>query len=128
VPKQILEFNQVFHALADPTRRAVIQRLGHGSASATELIAPFQMALPSFMQHLGVLEQSGLVTSSKTGRTRTYTLEPQAIQQAENWLSTQRQTWEKRLDQLDEYLLQQAAQNLEPSHNQKPNLRKRGSV
>jgi DNA-binding transcriptional ArsR family regulator len=104
VPKYQLEYNQVFHALADPTRRAVIERLGNGSASVTELVTPFNMALPSFMQHLQVLEQSGLVSSTKTGRTRTYSLEPQALQQAETWLGTQRRTWEKRLDQLDDYL------------------------
>jgi DNA-binding transcriptional ArsR family regulator len=116
VPNQIFEFNQVFHALADPTRRAVIQRLGKSSASVTELVKPFKMALPSFMQHLNVLEQSGLVTSSKTGRIRTYTLEPKVIQQAENWLAEQRQTWEKRLDQLDEYLLQIAnTKKIKPS-------------
>ena len=64
------------------------------------------MALPSFVQHLGVLEQSGLVTSSKTGRVRTYTLETNALREVEDWLSTQRRLWEQRLDQLDAYLLE----------------------
>ncbi len=105
MPKQLLEYNQLFHALADPTRRAVIERLGQSPASVSQLIAPFSMALPSFMQHLQVLEQSGLVHSTKTGRVRTYSLEPEAMQQVENWLSQQRNIWEQRLDQLDQYLL-----------------------
>ncbi len=108
MPKQLLEYNQLFHALADPTRRAVIERLGQGSASASQLMTPFSMALPSFMQHLNVLEQSGLVHSTKTGRVRTYSLETKAIQQVENWLSQQRHLWEQRLDQLDQYLPQLA--------------------
>ncbi len=116
----MLEYNQIFNALADPTRRAVIERLGYGSASVSELVTPFKMALPSFMQHLGVLEQSGLVTSSKTGRVRTYTLEPQAMQQVEDWLTAQRRIWQQRLDQLDEYLLQQKV-----AQTAKPSLKKR---
>ena len=64
------------------------------------------MALPSFVQHLGVLERCGLVTSSKTGRVRTYTLEPNALREIEDWLSTQRKLWEQRLDQLDQYVLE----------------------
>ena len=106
MPKQLLEYNQIFHALADPTRRAVIERLSHGSATVSQLARPFVMAMPSFVQHLGVLEKSGLVHSKKTGRVRTYHLEPETIQQVEHWLSTQRRIWETRLDQLDSYLLQ----------------------
>ena len=110
MPKYSDKFGQLFHALADPTRRAVIERLGRGSASVSELVEPFDMALSSFMQHLGVLEQSGLVSSQKTGRTRTYSLEPQAVQHVESWLSTQRHTWEQRLDQLDNYLMHMTKQ------------------
>jgi DNA-binding transcriptional ArsR family regulator len=106
VPKQNLEYNQLFHALADNTRRAVIERLCLGEASVSELAAPFSMALPSFVQHLGVLEKSGLVCSSKTGRVRTYRLEPAAIQEVEIWLGVQRNIWETRLSQLDDYVLQ----------------------
>jgi DNA-binding transcriptional ArsR family regulator len=107
MPNQFLEYNQIFHALADTTRRAVIERLSQGNASVSDLAAPFEMALPSFMQHLGVLEKSGLVRSTKTGRIRTYALEPKAMQEIEGWLGKQRNIWESRLDQLDEYLLQQ---------------------
>jgi DNA-binding transcriptional ArsR family regulator len=79
----------------------------NASVKATPVSAPFEMALPSFMQHLGVLEKSGLVRSTKTGRIRTYALEPKAIQEIEGWLGKQRNIWESRLDQLDQYLLQQ---------------------
>ena len=96
----------VFRALADPTRRRVVERLSEGEAAVSELAAPFEMALPSFLQHLRVLESSGLVTSQKTGRVRTYALAPQRLQQAETWLARQRGLWERRLDQLDAYLLE----------------------
>jgi DNA-binding transcriptional ArsR family regulator len=99
------EFDRLFHALGDGTRRAVIERLGQGPATVTELAAPFEMALPSFMQHLGVLEDCGLITSSKSGRVRTVRLEPRSLRRMEGWLSTQRVIWERRLDQLDAYVL-----------------------
>ena len=76
MPKQSTPLNQVFQALADPTRRAVLERLGSGPASTSELAQPFAMALPSFAQHLAVLENCGLVHSRKTGRTRIYRLAP----------------------------------------------------
>jgi DNA-binding transcriptional ArsR family regulator len=95
----------VFHALAHATRRAVVARLGHGPASATELAAPFDMALPSFCQHLQVLERSGVVRSHKRGRVRTYALNPEALAVGEHWLTTQRSLWSKRLDQLDAFLI-----------------------
>jgi DNA-binding transcriptional ArsR family regulator len=113
VPNQNAGYNQIFHALADVTRRAVIERLCQGNATVSELAAPFDMALPSFMQHLGVLEQSGLVRSSKTGRVRTYRLETEAIREAETWLGTQRRIWETRLAQLDDYVLQLKQQQQE---------------
>lgn len=96
---------EVFKALSDPTRLAVVERLSIGPASATELARPFEMALPSFMQHLGVLERAGVVTSHKTGRTRTYQLAPAGLQAAATWLTTFRPHWERRLDQLDHLLL-----------------------
>lgn len=96
----------VFHGLADPTRRAVIERLSRGSAAVSELKRPFPMALPSFMQHLDVLEACGLVTSRKSGRVRTYQLAPKKLRVAATWLDRQRLHWEKRLDQLDSYLLE----------------------
>lgn len=94
----------VFHALADPTRLAVVERLARGPASVSELARPFPMALPSFVQHLRVLEESGLVLSTKTGRVRTCRLAPRALGSAEQWLARQRKRWEQRLDQLDAYL------------------------
>ncbi len=94
----------VFKALADSTRRGVLQRLSAGTASATELAQPFEMALPSFMQHLQVLETAGLVRSHKVGRVRMYELVPKPLKAAENWLAEQRTLWERRLDQLDDYL------------------------
>ena len=95
----------VFRALADPTRRQVLERLSRSPASVGELAAPFEMALPSFVQHLKVLEQCGLVGSRKAGRVRTYRLEPQRLDVVENWLAQQRALWERRLDELDRYVL-----------------------
>jgi len=94
----------VFRALSDPTRRLVLERLSKSPASVSELAAPFDMALPSFVQHLKVLEGCGLVHSSKSGRVRTYKIAPQPLKLAEDWLSQQRSIWERRLDQLDAYL------------------------
>jgi DNA-binding transcriptional ArsR family regulator len=94
----------VFRALSDPTRRRVLERLSSSPASVSELAAPFDMALPSFVEHLKVLEGSGLVRSQKTGRIRTYQLVPERIRLAEDWLTKQRKIWERRLDQLDDYL------------------------
>lgn len=99
----------IFHALADPTRRAVLARLAEGAASTSALAEPFEMALPSFTQHLGVLERSGLVTSVKAGRVRTFTLAPAVMASAEAWLTGRRALWEARLDQLDGFLLSQTS-------------------
>jgi DNA-binding transcriptional ArsR family regulator len=98
------ELSPVFRALTDPTRRAVLERLTRGPAAVSELAQPFKMALPSFVQHLGVLEDCGLVRSKKEGRVRTYTLAPQPLKAAENWLLAQRLEWERRLDALDDFL------------------------
>ena len=98
------EFGRVFKALADPTRLAVVERLGRGPAATSQLADEFDMALPSFLQHLKVLEDSGLVTSHKQGRVRTYRLTPEPLRAAEHWLSEQRDVWERRLDRLDEHL------------------------
>jgi DNA-binding transcriptional ArsR family regulator len=97
--------DQVFRALGDPTRRAVIERLVSGPASVSELAAPSSMALPSFLQHLAVLESAGLVRSDKAGRVRTVRLETRALERAEDWMSAQRRLWTSRLDQLDAYAL-----------------------
>lgn len=100
-----MQLNRVFQALADPTRRAVLQRLGGGPAPMSELAQPFKMAFPSFSQHLRVLENCGLVRSRKSGRVRTYELAPEPLQAAEHWISAQRAIWERRLDQLDTLLM-----------------------
>jgi DNA-binding transcriptional ArsR family regulator len=103
-PARSQEISRVFQALADPTRRAVVERLARGPASTTELARPFTMALPSFTQHLRMLEQFGLVKSRKSGRVRTYVLAPKPLRAAESWMTGQRKLWECRLDQLDAYL------------------------
>jgi DNA-binding transcriptional ArsR family regulator len=95
----------VFSALADSTRRGVVERLRRSPASVSELAAPYPMALPSFVQHLRVLEGAGLVRSKKVGRVRTYTLEARRLQIAQSWLDVQRQVWERRFDQMDAHLL-----------------------
>ncbi|MBL8685039.1 MAG: winged helix-turn-helix transcriptional regulator [Myxococcales bacterium] len=101
---QSAQLDGVFHALSDPTRRAVLQRLGKGAAPVSELAEPFEMALPSLIKHLKVLEDAGLVKSEKEGRVRTYELVPKKFATAERWLSDQRALWESRLDRLDTYL------------------------
>ena len=92
------------HALANPTRREVVERLGRGAATVSELASPFEMALPSFMQHLQVLEESGLVRSEKRGRVRTVHLRPGGLRPLAGWLDEQRGIWQQRLDQLDAYV------------------------
>lgn len=104
MPNRSAQLDRVFHALAGPTRRAVLERLGRGPASVSELARSFDMSLPAFMQHLEVLEESGLVRSRKVGRVRTYRLSRGPLEKAEHWLARQRALWERRLDQLDEYL------------------------
>lgn len=108
------DLNSVFYALADPTRRAVIQRLGRGPATVSELAAPFDMALPSFMKHMGVLERTGLVRSSKLGRIRTCVLEQKNLAAAERWFNEQRALWASRYDKLDTLLETIKGHNDEP--------------
>src|SRR6266511_1848705 len=98
MPNQSVRLNRVFQALADPTRRAVLERLSGGPAPVSELAQPFKMALPSFSQHLVVLENCGLVRSRKTGRVRTYRLAPRPLKVAEHWMAMQRAHWERRFD------------------------------
>jgi|SRR5688572_4248641 DNA-binding transcriptional ArsR family regulator len=107
MPNQSADLGRVFQALADPTRRAVLEKLSRGPAAMSELAQPFSMALPSFSQHLDVLEDCGLVRSSKEGRVRTYEISPQSLKAAEGWLARQRALWARRLDQLDNYLKEQ---------------------
>ena len=105
----------IFHALSDATRLAVVERLSVAPASASELAKPFTMALPSFMQHMGVLERAAIVTSHKHGRTRTYQLAPGALQLASAWLAEFRNHWERKLDQLDHLLITTNQSQGEPS-------------
>lgn len=93
-----------FQALADPTRRAVLGRLGAGPASVSELAAPFEMALPSFMKHIRYLENTGWIRTRKSGRVRTCTLERESFDVVETWLSEQRSVWEGRTDRLERFV------------------------
>src|SRR3984957_3326604 len=94
----------LFHALADPARRAMVERLSRGPAPVSELARPLPMSLPSAMQHLGVLEAAGLVRSEKIGRVRTCSIQAATLSLAEQWINDRRQEWERRLDRLGEYL------------------------
>ena len=98
--------DNVFRALSDPTRRKVLERLSVGPATVSELAAPFDMQLPSFVQHLGVLEQSRLVKSKKHGRVRTYEIAPERFEVVEGWLAERRRAWEARFDRFDTYVKQ----------------------
>jgi DNA-binding transcriptional ArsR family regulator len=98
---QTLALDAVFQALADPTRRAVIQRLGKGAATVSELAEPFDMALPSFMKHIAVLEKSRLIVSRKSGRVRTCVLQRKNLIAAERWFKEQQAQWQSRYDNLD---------------------------
>jgi len=104
MPNQEVSLDRVFRALADPTRRAVLERLGEGPASVSQLAEPFGMALPSFAQHLKVLEECGLLRSSKTGRVRTCELAPRPLVSAEHWMAGQLALWQRRLDRFDAYV------------------------
>jgi DNA-binding transcriptional ArsR family regulator len=96
--------DRVFHALADPSRRAIVQRLCRGPASVSELAKPLSMALPTVLQHLQVLESSRLIRSEKAGRVRTCHLEPIALSTIEHWIGRQRIVWEQRLDRMEAYV------------------------
>ena len=98
------ELDRLFQALADPARRAMVERLSRGPAPVSELARPLPMSLPAAMQHLSVLEAAGLVRSEKIGRVRTCAIEPQAFSQAEQWINARRIEWERRLDRLGDYL------------------------
>jgi DNA-binding transcriptional ArsR family regulator len=96
--------DRAFHALSDPTRRAVLSRLADGEKSVTALAEPFDMALPSFTQHLRVLEDCGLIASEKRGRSRWCRLVPERFVEAADWMEAERQRWSERLDRLEAYL------------------------
>jgi DNA-binding transcriptional ArsR family regulator len=100
--------DSVFQALADPTRRVIVERLSRGPASVSELAQPLAMSLPAVLQHVHVLEASGLVRTEKTGRVRTCRIEPAALQSAEDWFGARRAEWERRLGRLAEYLAEES--------------------
>ncbi|MGH3797436.1 MAG: ArsR/SmtB family transcription factor [Pseudonocardiaceae bacterium] len=104
MPNQGVDLDRVFHALADTTRRSMVERLIAGPASVGELARPLLMSLSAVMQHLQVLEAAGLVRSEKVGRVRTCRIEPGTLRTAEDWISRQRTTWEHRLDRLADVL------------------------
>ena len=107
------QLDGIFQALADPTRRAVLGRLGKGPASVTELAEPFAMALPSFMKHIHFLENTGLIETHKQGRVRTCAIDQKQFAAIETWLSTHRAIWEGRTDRLEQFVAN--AQNKEKS-------------
>ena len=106
--------DDVFHALSNSTRRRVLEQLSAGPATVSELAAPFDMKLPSFVEHLSVLERSRLVKSKKRGRVRTYEIAPERLRVAEDWLSARRRLWESRFDRFDEYVRQLREKESEP--------------
>ena len=98
------QLSGIFQALADPTRRAVLRRLGKGPATISELAKPFDMALPSFLKHIHALEDSGWIRTHKEGRVRTCAIQKKPLAAAESWLSAQRALWEGRTDRLEEFV------------------------
>jgi DNA-binding transcriptional ArsR family regulator len=108
---QSAELDRVFQALADPARRVMVERLARGPASVSELAQPLAMSLPAVLQHLQVLETSGLVRSEKAGRVRTCRIQPAALRTAETWLTRRRAGWERRLDRLGDFLATQDSQS-----------------
>ncbi|HEY6434790.1 MAG TPA: metalloregulator ArsR/SmtB family transcription factor [Acetobacteraceae bacterium] len=101
---QSADLDRLFHALADPARRAMIERLSRGPTAVSELARPLPMSLPAAMQHLGVLKTAGLVRTRKVGRVRTCAIEPQALSLVEQWINARRAEWSQRLDRLGAYL------------------------
>ena len=101
---QSVPLDRVFHALADPSRLGMVERLSRGPASVSELARPLDMTLAAVVQHLQVLEASGLVSSEKVGRVRTCRIEPAALRTAERWIGERQASWERRLDRLGDYL------------------------
>ena len=104
---QSTDLDRLFHALADPARRAMVERLSRGPAPVSELARPLPMSLPAAMQHLGVLEAAGIVRSAKIGRVRTCAIEPEVLSLAEQWINARRSLWEKRFDRLGDLLTEE---------------------
>ncbi len=104
MPNHDTQLDQMFHALADANRRRIIDRLSRAPASVSEIAEPLGISLPAVMQHLGVLEECGLVRTKKSGRVRTCTLDTGALSRAEHWINERRQLWNTRLDALGAFL------------------------
>lgn len=103
--KHDADLSRLFHAVADPTRRAILSRLAAGPAPVTELARPTGLRLPTVMRHLAVLEEAGLIATSKDGRVRTCAMVPEALSPMRAWIEGQRAVWESRLDRLDTYVM-----------------------
>jgi len=104
MPRPKPNIDRVFHALGDPTRRAIVEKLSEGPISVSRLAAPLAITLAAVVQHLQILEQSGLIHTEKAGRVRTCQIEPEAFSSAEQWFADRRSVWERRLDRLAEFL------------------------
>jgi len=118
MPNKPAALDRVFHALSDPTRRAIVHRLIRGPATVSELAKPFTMAMPSLLQHLQVLEDSRLIRSTKVGRVRTCEMQLAALDAAQSWLAEQRALWEARLDRMEDYVM--TLQSKEKKHGKRP--------
>lgn len=103
--KHDADLSLLFHALSDPTRRTMLARLAQGPAAVTELAGPTGLRLPTILRHLSVLEAAGLVSTQKDGRVRSCAFQPQGLQPMRDWMDEQRQTWEARLNRLDDYVM-----------------------
>ncbi len=117
MPNQSTALDRVFHALSDPTRRAIVRRLSRGPASVSELAKPLSMAMPSLLQHLHVLEQCRLIRTRKLGRVRTCQMQPAALGAAQAWIADQRAAWETRLGRMDAYVM--SLHNREKKHGKR---------
>jgi len=124
---QVVDLDRVFQALADPGRRLMVERLSQGTASVSELGKPLAMSLAAVVQHVQVLEASGLIRSQKFGRTRTCSINPAALRSAEGWIAERRSLWERRLDRLGDFLADtdEPAEPAEPGSNQANNQPRR---
>ena len=113
----------VFQALADPSRRTMVERLSRGPASVSDLAEPLDMSLPAVIQHLQVLEASGLVKSEKTGRVRMCRVEPETLAATEGWFTKRRAAWERRFDRLEAFLAEEEAEDAKRMKSSKPRRR-----
>lgn len=110
MPNTRMHVNRVFHALGDPTRRAIVERLSEGPVAASRLAQPLDITLAAVVQHLQILEKSGLVRTTKTGRVRTCRIEPRGFSVLEQWVQERRSLWERRLDRLGHFLVETDAE------------------